>query len=100
MWLRLPKLFQFFANICLAGAVLYPASIFAQQGPAKLNISGGLFDANGAPITSQHVNFKLEILDPGGTCILYSELHGNVDLSGSKGAFSLLLGSGSSASNL
>jgi len=38
-------------------------------------------------------------LDPAATCVLYSEEHLAVDLSATKGGFSFLLGTGTSAAN-
>ncbi|MGE3760165.1 MAG: hypothetical protein AB7H97_20540, partial [Pseudobdellovibrionaceae bacterium] len=72
---------------------------FAQQGPQNLNISGGLFQANGTPISSSSVNFKLEVYDKTGACLLYSENHYGQDLSNTKGGFALELGKGASANN-
>ncbi len=79
--------------------LLAPSLAFAQQGPTSLNVSGGLFQANGSPIVHAHVNLKVDILDKDGTCVLYSEQHLDQDLSATKGAFSLLLGTGTSQIN-
>src|ERR1700722_14064848 len=64
----------------------------AQTGPANLNISGGLFSANGSAITSSSVNFKIDVYDKNATCMLYSEQHLAQNLSQTKGAFSLIIG--------
>ena len=76
-------------------AMLFPTA-HAQTLPQLLNISGGLFNSNGTPIISSSVSFKLEILDKNSVCVLYVEEHLGEDLSTSKGAFSLLLGNGTS----
>ena len=74
--------------------------VFAQSGPNSLNISGGLFNSNGTPITNSNVNFKIEVYDKNATCLMYSEQHLGVDLSATKGAFSLIIGAGTSMTNV
>ena len=86
-----------FVGTLLTSLVL-PAA-FAQTGPSYLNISGGLFEPNGTPVESSSVGFQLQLLDPSGTCVLYSEEHLGQDLSQTKGAFSFQLGTGSSQVN-
>src|ERR1700722_8610260 len=71
----------------------------AQTGPANLNISGGLFSANGSAITSSSVNFKIDVYDKNATCLLYSEQHLAQNLNQTKGAFSLIIGGGTSQVN-
>src|SRR5262249_7404061 len=93
-WFRAHTLVLLSFVLCTA-----PTYAFAQSGPNTLNISGGLFNPNGTPITNSHVNFRVEILDKGGTCVLYSEQHLGVDLSQTKGAFSVQIGSGTSMVN-
>src|SRR3712207_3621889 len=83
----------------IAAAALCPAPTFAQAGPSTLNISGGLFYPNGQPVTTSGVNFRLEIRDKAGTCVLYRETHTGQDLSQTRGQFSLLLGAGTSSQN-
>jgi hypothetical protein len=84
----------------LVGLSIYSSSAFAQHGPANLNISGALFNPGGTPVLNSSVNFKVEILDPSSTCVVYSENHLAQDLSASKGGFALEIGKGSSKSNL
>jgi len=80
--------------------IALPASIsHAQSGPHALNVSGGLFDSNGQAILRTNVNFKLEVRDKSGTCVLYSESHNGENLADTKGQFSLLLGSGTTPTN-
>src|SRR4051812_32645472 len=93
-------LLQFLQTAMTVAALLCSFEVFATSGPSVLNISGGLYAAGGAPITHNNVNFKLEILDKAGTCVLYRELHTGEDLSNTKGGFSLLVGQGSSIQNL
>ncbi|MBX3023272.1 MAG: hypothetical protein KF799_16480, partial [Bdellovibrionales bacterium] len=87
---------------CLAIAfatALYSLNTYAQPGPRSLNISGSLYDSTGTAILNSSVHFRVEIRDKAGLCVLYSELHNAQNLSDTKGAFSLLIGSGSSPQN-
>ncbi|MGZ3721728.1 MAG: hypothetical protein ACXVA9_02280, partial [Bdellovibrionales bacterium] len=85
-------------KLCLACTLISSAAL-AQNVPANFNISGGLFSSTGVPIVSSNVNFNIEILDAGAACVLYSERHLAVDLSNTKGAFSILVGGGTSPVN-
>src|SRR3569623_1803525 len=88
-----------YRGLILAIAMVCSAA-FAQSGPSSLIISGGLFNSNGTPITNSNVNFKIEVYDKNATCLMYSEQHLGVDLSASKGAFSLIIGAGTSMTNV
>ncbi len=81
-------------------AIALPISVHAQYAPQKLNISGALYLPTGAAVTQSSVDFKLEVLDKNGTCVLYSEEHLAQNLANSKGGFALEVGSGSSKQNL
>jgi len=80
-------------------ATALPSSVFAQYSPQKFNVSGALFQSNGLPVTNGSVDFKIEILDPAGACVLYSEDHLAQDLNASKGGFALEVGSGANGHN-
>ena len=97
--LGLNKLLKFVNGILLSVTFLSSLA-FAQSGPNSLNISGGLFNSNGTPITNSNVNFKIEVYDKNSTCLMYSEQHLGVDLSATKGAFSLIIGAGTSMANV
>jgi hypothetical protein len=58
-----------------------------------------LFNPGGTPVSQASVDFKIEILDKNATCVLYSEEHLGQNLSNSKGAFALEIGSGTSTQN-
>ena len=88
-----------YRGLALALALVTSAA-FAQSGPNSLNISGGLFNSSGTPITNSNVNFKIEVYDKNATCLMYSEQHLGVDLSATKGAFSLIIGAGTSITNV
>ncbi len=72
----------------------------APVGPQNFNFDGVLLAPGGIPVTDDHVNFRFEIMDKASTCVLYSEFHLNQDLSQKAGAFSLKVGTGTSAANL
>ena len=65
--------------------------------PEDFTVEGRLFDSLGTPINAS-VDFKLEVVDDPGTCVLYREARTGVDLSSgdftAEGVFSLRLGSG------
>ena len=86
------KLYLFISAFALGQA-------YAQNGPASLNLSGSLFNADGTTVTNASVNFKIQIYDAAGTCVLFSEEHLGQDLSSSKGGFALQVGAGSSQTN-
>jgi hypothetical protein len=98
-WLQSRNYYGFYLRaLVLVGTVL-SSPVFAQSGPTSLNLSGGLFNANGTPVLNSSVAFQLEILDASGSCVLYSESHLAQDLSASKGGFALQIGQGSSKVN-
>ncbi|MGE3680658.1 MAG: beta strand repeat-containing protein [Bdellovibrionales bacterium] len=80
--------------------LFFSRALLAQTGPLSLNIGGGLFQANGTAVTNSNVNFRFELYDKAGSCVLYSEEHLGVDLSQSKGRFSLTFGKGTNPQNL
>ena len=81
------------ANLCL----LAPDLARANPGPNGFNIQGTLYGPSGAAHEGL-VAFKVQILDAGAACVLYQETH-NLDLTTTKGVFSIDLGQGTSRSN-
>ncbi|MBX9766882.1 MAG: hypothetical protein K2X47_06385, partial [Bdellovibrionales bacterium] len=65
-------------------------SVRAQS--AAFTYEGRLFGSSGIPVLDS-VDVKFQILNPSGTCVLYEEVQTGIDLSNSKGAFSLSVGS-------
>ncbi|MEK2646153.1 hypothetical protein [Bdellovibrio sp. BCCA] len=59
------------------------------------NISGKILKPDGTPYSGSAVSFLLEVTNPAGTCALYREQIVGVDMSNTKGAFHVILGSGS-----
>lgn len=80
-------------------------AVQAQSIPQSITVEGRLYDAGnpmGAGQANELVNFKLEVLVEGTSCVLYSEEHANIDVAGSNtaaGFFALPLGSGTSVVN-
>lgn len=58
------------------------------------NVSGKIIRPDGTPVDSSAVSFNLEVLSPDASCVVYQESINNIDMSGSKGRFNLVLGSG------
>ncbi|ASD63079.1 hypothetical protein B9G79_05600 [Bdellovibrio bacteriovorus] len=58
------------------------------------HVSGKILRPDGTPVDANAVSFNLEVLSPDATCVVYQETINNVDMSGSKGRFNLVLGSG------
>ncbi|MBX3022216.1 MAG: hypothetical protein KF799_11130, partial [Bdellovibrionales bacterium] len=67
-------------RICAIALIVFPSLAFATNGPRLLNISGSLYSSTGTAILDNSVQFKLEIRDKDGLCVLYSETH-TADLS-------------------
>lgn len=58
------------------------------------HVSGKILRPDGTPVEGTAVSFNLEVLSTDATCVVYQETINNVDMSGSKGRFNLVLGSG------
>ncbi|MGE0529653.1 MAG: hypothetical protein AB7P49_21585, partial [Bdellovibrionales bacterium] len=76
-----------------------PVLVLAQTGPTSLSISGVMLKSDGTPVLNSSVSFRFELYDKNATCVLYSEEHLGVDLSASKGRFSLTFGKGTNPQN-
>lgn len=90
---------RYVCGMFLALSLAANFSAFAQSGPKGFQVQGALYDANNIPVASSSVNFRIRLLDPSGTCVLYEETFQNQDLSSTNGGFSLNLGAGSSRTN-
>lgn len=84
--------------ICTFAVGFAAAHSFAQN-DVNLNFTfdGRLFDSSGNPSNSTGADFRLQILDPTGSCLLYEETQTGIDLSdpspSEEGRFSLRVGS-------
>ncbi|MGE0529097.1 MAG: hypothetical protein AB7P49_18720, partial [Bdellovibrionales bacterium] len=84
--------------VSFATALALPKA-YAQTGPSSLSISGVMLKSDGTPVLNSSVSFRFELYDKNATCVLYSEEHLGIDLSASKGRFSLTLGKGTNPQN-
>jgi hypothetical protein len=65
----------------------------AQAAPLTFNVDGVISDSSDVPVEASSVAFTLEIKNPLETCTIYRE-NFTVNMTGSKGYFSLVLGNG------
>ena len=61
----------------------------------KISFQTKIIKPDGNNLEASAVNFKFSLTDPSGTCVIYSEIFSNVDMSNSSGSLTLLLGDGS-----
>ena len=80
-------------NFFLLAFILLSA-VFAHAGPGRTTYQAKIVKPDGYPLESASVNFKFTILDPAGTCILYSETYSAVNMNSTGGLISFSLGSG------
>lgn len=62
--------------------------------PGVTTYQAKIVKPDGLPLEASSVNFKFTILDPAGTCILYSETYSSVNMASTGGLISFSLGSG------
>ena len=63
-------------------------------GPGYTTYQAKIIKPDGYPLEANNVNFRFTILNPLGTCILYSENYAAVNMTGTGGVISFALGSG------
>ncbi|MCM2353668.1 MAG: hypothetical protein NDI63_08630, partial [Pseudobdellovibrio sp.] len=66
-----------FLSFVFVFAVLQTGSAFA--GPNRTTYQAKIVKPDGYPLEASTVNFKFTILDPAGSCILYSETYSSVN---------------------
>ncbi len=86
------KNLNYFWFFIFAFTILNAMSAFA--GPSRTTYQAKIIKPDGYPLEASSVNFKFTILDPAGSCILYSETYSAVNMSGTGGLISFALGSG------
>ena len=69
-------------------------ALTAFAGPARTTYQARIIKPDGYPLEASNVSFKFTILDPIGSCILYSETYSSVNMSSTGGMISFALGSG------
>ncbi len=67
-------------------------AVFAN--PGVTTYQAKIIKPDGLPLEASNVNFKFTILNPAGTCILYSETYSSVNMASTGGLISFSLGSG------
>ena len=67
---------------------------FVFAGPGYTTYQAKIIKPDGYPLEASNVNFRFTILNPLGTCILYSENYSAVNMTGTGGVISFSLGSG------
>jgi len=86
-WLKIENLFFIFTFIFLN-------VISAIAGPSRTTYQAKIIKPDGYPLEAANVNFKFTVLDPAGSCILYSETYSSVNMASTGGLISFSLGSG------
>ncbi|WP_409478174.1 tail fiber domain-containing protein [Pseudobdellovibrio sp. HCB154] len=86
------RLLNCFGVFIFVFMMLSTLSVFA--GPSRTTYQAKIIKPDGYPLESTTVNFKFTILDPAGSCILYSETFSNVNMGSSAGLVSFALGTG------
>ena len=72
--------------------ILNTVSAFA--GPGGTTYQAKIIKPDGLPLEALSVNFKFSILNPAGSCVLYSETFSSVNMNSTGGLISFALGSG------
>ena len=86
----------------LFGVVLFvlPVPAYATNAPDGLTFHGRIIKPDATPLEAPSVDFTIQILSPGPeACVLYSETHNNVNMTGSNGMFSFIIGKGTPVFN-
>lgn len=86
------KNLNFLSFVLFVLLFLGTSSAFAT--PGVTTYQAKIVKPNGLPLEASSVNFKFTILDPAGTCILYSETYLSVNMGSTGGLISFSLGSG------
>ncbi|MBX9768521.1 MAG: hypothetical protein K2X47_14700, partial [Bdellovibrionales bacterium] len=79
-------------RVCSAFLLTFLSSNLAFAQSSSFTYEGRLYSSSGVPLL-ESVDVKFQILNPAGNCVLYEEVQTGIDLSASKGAFSLGVGS-------
>ncbi len=78
----------------LTFAFIFLNAAFTFAGPSRTTYQAKIVKPDGYPLEASSVNFKFTLLDPAGSCILYSETYSAVNMSNTGGLISFSLGSG------
>ncbi|MCM2352917.1 MAG: tail fiber domain-containing protein [Pseudobdellovibrio sp.] len=81
-------------HVILFFVFIFVNATSAFAGPSRTTYQAKIIKPDGYPLEASSVNFKFTILDPAGSCILYSETYSSVNMSSTSGLISFSLGSG------
>lgn len=83
--------------LIITAVALFSGAAFGQTVPQSFVVEGRLYDSSGLPLNDGSVNIRLDIIDTDNSCLLYRELHSNVNVSATnpsaQGLFALPFGS-------
>ncbi|MCM2353565.1 MAG: hypothetical protein NDI63_08105, partial [Pseudobdellovibrio sp.] len=68
-----------FRNILFIFVFILINALSALAGPNRTTYQAKIVKPDGYPLEASTVNFKFTILDPAGSCILYSETYSSVN---------------------
>ena len=95
--MRIVVRFLILSAVLTMGAPVYGAQVLgAHASPQSFTYQGRFFNSAGTAPLTETVDITLGIYDPSGTCLLYEEQYGAVDLLMTSGIFSVQVGSDTS----
>ena len=95
--MRIVVRFLILSAVLTMGAPVYGAQVLgAHASPQSFTYQGRFFNSAGTAPLTETVDITLGIYDPSGTCLLYEEQYGAVDLLMTSGIFSVQVGSATS----
>jgi len=83
---------NFLSKLCIAMLLMLVGS--EAYSSRKISFQAKIIRPDGTNLEAGAVNFKFTLTDPSGSCVIYSEIFSNVDMSNSSGSLTLLLGNG------
>lgn len=79
-------------RICLILTFCILWSSASVASPGALTYQGRILKADGSPLEYSNVSFQFEVVNPGGSCVLYREQVNGINMSNSKGMFDVKIG--------
>ncbi|WP_415061121.1 cell wall anchor protein [Bdellovibrio sp.] len=81
-------------NVLLYSVLLLVGAPLALAVPGTLTYQGRIKNSQGDPLEANGVLFEFSIMNPAGTCTLYRETSGAIDMRNSSGVFDVPIGTG------
>lgn len=81
-------------NVSVALSFLFFLSAVAHAVPGSLTYQGRIKNTDGLPLEVNGVKFEFAVVNPTGSCILYRETSGSLDMRNSGGVFDVPIGPG------